>query len=159
MKLVFIHGLSQEGKDPVQLQQQWEAALQKGFLQAGLKWPAGVRVIFPFYGDKLDGLVKELKVPLVEDILLRGAEQDSSAPTFRGDLLYEMAMNVGISDAEILGYYGGKARETGPQNWQWVHAVLKALAKTLLGEAAIDAFTRNVYVYLTNMAVRKAIDR
>jgi hypothetical protein len=158
MKLIFIHGLSQEGKDPVQLQQQWETALHKGMFRAGLKWPAGVHIHFPFYGDRLDELVKEIKAPLVEDVILRGAEQDSSEPSFRGDLLYEMAMNAGISDAEILAYYNGKPQEKGPQNWEWVQSILKALDKTLLGEAAIDAFTRNVYIYLTNKVVRNAID-
>ena len=158
MKLVFIHGLSQEGKDIVQLQQQWETALQKGLLSAGLAWPAGVQVIFPFYGDRLDELVQELNAPLVEDVLLRGAEQDSFEPSFRGELLYEMAMNAGISDAEIQAYYAGKPQEEGPQNWEWVQSILKALDETLPGEAAIDAFTRNVYIYLTNKIARKTID-
>jgi alpha-beta hydrolase superfamily lysophospholipase len=40
----------------------------------------------------------------------------------------------------------------------WVQAILRALDNTPLGEASIDRFTRDVYVYLTNKAVRKAID-
>ena len=158
MRLVLIHGRSQEGKDPVQLQQQWETALRKGLSSAGLTWPAGVQVAFPFYGNRLDELVKELNAPLVEDVMLRGAEQDSSEASFRGDLLYEIAMDAGISDAEIQAYYAGKPQERGPRNWEWVHSIVKALDKTPLGGVAIDAFTRDVYVYLTNKAVRKAID-
>lgn len=158
MKLVLIHGRSQEGKDPGHLQQQWETALKRGLSKAGLTWPVGIQVTFPFYGNRLDELVKELNAPLVEDVMLRGAEQDSSEAAFRGDLLYEMAMDAGISDAEIQAYYAGKPQEKGPLNWEWVQSILKALDKTPLGEAAIDAFTRDVYVYLTNKAVRKAID-
>ncbi len=158
MKLILIHGRSQEGKNPVQLQEQWEAALKRGLLRAGLTCPSNVQVVLPFYGDKLDELVKELNAPLVEDVIQRGAVQDSSEAQFRGDLLYEIARDAGISDTEIQAYYNGQPQEKGPLNWAWVQSILKALDKTPLGGAAIDAFTRDVYVYLTNKVVRKAID-
>jgi len=158
MKLVLIHGRSQEGKNPVQLQQQWETALKKGLSSAGLTWPTNVQIAFPFYGDKLDELLKELDAPLIEDVMQRGAAQDTAEAQFRGDLLYEIARNAGISDADIQAYYSGQPQEKGPLNWEWVQSILKALDKTPLGEAAIDAFTRDVYVYLTNKAVRRVID-
>jgi len=158
MKLIFIHGRSQEGKNPALLQQQWEAALNKGLSSAGLTWSTNVQVAFPFYGNKLDELLKELDAPLIEDVIQRGAAQDTTEAQFRGDLLYEIARNAGISDSDIQAYYSGQPQEKGPLNWEWVQSILKALDKTPLGEAAIDAFTRDVYVYLTNKAVRRAID-
>jgi hypothetical protein len=158
MKIVFIHGRSQQGKDPVQLQQQWESALSKGLERARLQLPHGTEIAFPFYGDRLDQLLRELGSPLVEDVVLRGAEPDSAEASFRGELLYEMARDAGISDADIQAHYSGQPHEKGPLNWEWVQSILKALDKTPLGEAAIDAFTRDVYVYLTNKTVRRVID-
>jgi hypothetical protein len=158
MNLIFVHGRSQQGKDPAQLQQQWEAALTKGLSRASLELPKDVDIRFPFYGNRLDELLKEFDASLVSDVTLRGAEQDSTETDFRGELLYEIAQNSGVTDADIQSHFKGAPQEKGLQNWEWVHSILKALDRTPLGEAAIDAFTRDVYVYLTNKSVRKAID-
>ncbi len=158
MKLLFIHGRSQQGKDPVQLRQQWEDTWQKGLNTAGLQRPQSIQVVFPFYGDQLDELLKELDAPTVEDVMYKGAAPDSVEASFRGEMLYEIAKEAGISDAEIQSHYAGLPQEKGPLNWGWVQAILKALDKTPLGETALDAFTRDVYVYLTNKAVRKRIN-
>lgn len=158
MKLVFIHGRSQQGKDPAQLQLQWTNALNEGLKKSNIDLPQGVEVVFPFYGDRLDELLKELDAPLVSDVTLRGATQDSEEADFRGELLYEIAQSAGVTDAEIQSRFKGSQQEKGPLNWEWVQSILSALDETPLGEVAIDAFTRDVYVYLTNRSVRKAID-
>ncbi len=158
MKLVFVHGRSQEGKDPQKLQQQWREALDEGLVKAGLSMPPGVTLEFPFYGDRLDELIKELDAPLVEDVTARGAAPDTSEASFRGEFLQEMATALGISDEEIKAKYPGEVREKGPMNWEWIQAILKVLDRTALGEKAIDAFTRDVYVYLTNSTIRRVID-
>lgn len=158
MKLIFIHGRAQQGKDPVQLQKEWEDTWQKGLDRAGLQRPPSIQVAFPFYGDELDKLLKELDAPMVEDVVYRGAAPDSVEATFRGELLYEMAKDAGVSDAEIQAHYKGLPQEKGPLNWGWVQAILQALDRTPLGGETLDAFTRDVYVYLTIKAVRKRID-
>jgi len=158
MKLVFIHGRSQQGKDPVQLQQQWLNALNEGLQKANIELPESINVVFPFYGNRLDELLKELDAPLVSDVTQRGAEQDSAEADFRGELLYEIAQGAGVTDTEIQSHFKGTQQEKGPLNWEWVQSILSALDRTPLGEVAIDAFTRDVYVYLTNRSVRKTID-
>jgi hypothetical protein len=158
MGLVFVHGRDQQGKDPVALQTQWETALKRGFQHLGLTWPGAVRVAFPFYGDELDRLVSQLNAPLVADVTAKGASPDTKEAAFRGELLEELARDAGITDAEIQAYYSGQPVEKGPLNWEWVHAILRALDNTALGEPLIDRFTRDVYVYLTNKTVRRAID-
>jgi hypothetical protein len=158
MKLIFIHGRAQEGKDPKVLQDLWQRTLEKGFQKAGLTWPPGVRVEFPFYGDTLDKLVHQLNSPLVDDVIKRGAEQDTTEAEFRGELLYEIAQGSGIKDADIQAKYIGDVQAKGPQNWEWVQAILKSLDNTPIGGPVLDLFTRDVYVYLTNRNVRKAID-
>lgn len=158
MKLIFIHGRSQQGKDPAHLQQQWLDALNEGLQNANIELPQSIDVVFPFYGNRLDELLKELDAPLVSDVTLRGASPDSSEADFRGELLYEIAQGAGVTDAEIQSHFKGAQQEKGPLNWEWVQSILSALDKTPLGEVAIDAFTRDVYVYLTNKSVRKTID-
>ncbi len=159
MDLIFVHGRDQQGKNPQELQAQWEAALMKGWERLGLTRPGDLDVVFPFYGDELARLVEQLNAPLVSDVTTKGAASDVSEAAFRGELLEELARNAGLTDDDFQAYYSGQPLEKGPLNWEWVQAILKALDNTPIGEASIDLFTRDVYVYLTNRAVREKIDK
>ena len=159
MKLVFVHGRDQQGKPSVGLRRLWEDSLDEGLSKAGLSRPAGVKVEFPYYGDELDRLVRELATPLVSDVRARGDSPDPAEADFRGRLLSDLAAGAGISDDEIAAVYSGVGTEKGPLNWAWVQAILRALDRTPLGAASIDAFTRDVYVYLTNDHVAGTINR
>ena len=157
MKLIFIHGRDQEGNDPRVLQDLWQRTLEQGFKEAGLSWPPGVRVEFPFYGNRLAELIEKRKIPLV-NVIDRGAGQDLKEVRFRGELLEELARGAGITDAEILAKYTGDVQDRSPLNWEWVQAILKALDKTSIGGPILDLFTRDVYIYLTDLEVRRKID-
>jgi hypothetical protein len=160
MKLVFVHGRDQQGKNGALLKSQWEDARAKGLAAAGLKPPPPhVEVVFPYYGDILARLVAELATPLVEGISAKGAMPDAQDAAFRGELLYELARNAGVTDADIQAEYPALPSEKGPLNWGWVQAILRVLDKTTLGDLSIDLFTRDVFVYLTNANVRKAINK
>lgn len=159
MDLIFVHGRDQQGKNPQELQAQWEAALERGWLSLGLKRPDNLNVIFPFYGDELARLVEELNAPLVADVTTKGAAPDVDEAVFRGELLEELARNAGLTDEDFQVHYSGQPVQKGPLNWEWVQAILKALDKTPIGEASLDLFTRDVYVYLTKAAVRKVINK
>jgi len=158
VRLVFIHGRSQQGKQASVLRTRWESALLQGMASAGLNWPAGVEVAFPFFGDLLDDLVREVNAPLLTEVIARGGAADSPELQFRGELLREIADEAGITEAEISQHFAGPSHERGPLNWEWVHAMLQALDRTPLGAAAIDVFTRDVFVYLTYRAVQDRID-
>lgn len=159
MKLIFVHGRDQQGKNRVELQKVWEEAFDVGLDKAGLPKPKNMSVAFPFYGDELDKLVKQLDAPLVSDVTSKGAEQDDSEASFRGDLLTDMARNAGVSDEEIAVAAGVGVQEKGPLNWKWVHAILRVLDPTPVGDSVLDRFTRDVYVYLTIEAVAAKIDK
>jgi hypothetical protein len=158
MNLLLIHGRAQEGKDPVRLQEVWEQALADGLRRAGLSRPAGVRVLFPFYGDELDRLVRELDKPLLAEAVARGEAPDTKELEFRADLLREMVAHHGISEQAIEAHFEGEPREKGPLNWKWVHAILRTLDRTPLGDPTIDRFTRDVFVYLTYPTVARRIN-
>lgn len=159
MKIIFIHGRSQQGKDPAALKQEWTDTWARGLVAAGLPWPEGVEIELPFYGDKLDDLLKELHAPLVTDVMLRGNVQDSPDAAFYYDFLQEIANKNDISDADIQNQYRGGPQERGVLNWEWVQAILRAIdSADIMGDLSLESFTRDVYVYLTNPAVRKIID-
>lgn len=159
MKIIFVHGRAQGGKDPVKLKQEWVDALYRGMEYAHLNLPANVTIDFPFYGDRLDQLVEEIEIPLVNDVRYRGDNQDiERSAEFRGEMLYEIARGAGISDEEIMSNFEGNVKDRGPQNWEWVQAILKSLEKTSLGEKVIDLITRDAYVYLKFPAVRSIIN-
>jgi len=160
MKLVFVHGRAQGEKDPDELIQAWERAFDRGLGNAGLTRPPGLELALPFYGKTLDSLVEELEAPLVADVAEKGAEKDDREAAFRGEFLEEIARAQGLSDEQIAEFYDDDVQEKGVLNWKWVHAILKALDRHKgLGKKVLDTFTRDVYVYLTNPAIRARIDR
>jgi hypothetical protein len=159
MNLLLIHGRAQQANDPVVLQRQWEQALANGLKKAGLANLSNIQVVFPFYGDELDRLVKQIDSPPLTDVAARGDAPDLKELQFKGEMFAELAAGYNISDAEIQSNFSGGPQERGILNWPWVHAILKTLDRTPLGDTAIDEFTHDVYVYLTFPAVQKAIDR
>jgi len=115
MRLVFVHGRAQGGKDSDVLQVAWEAALSRGLRKSGLSWPTGVDVDFPCYADELDRLVRIMNQPLITHILERG-ETAVPAENFRARLLQEFADGYGIRPEEIHAKFEGPAVERAPQN-------------------------------------------
>ena len=53
MKLVFIHGRSQQGKSSEELIKVWRGALNQGLLADHLTLTTNIEIKLPFYGDKL----------------------------------------------------------------------------------------------------------
>ncbi|MFC4502370.1 MULTISPECIES: trypsin-like serine peptidase [Streptomyces] len=79
--LVFLHGRSQEGKEPENLRREWAAGLNQGLVRAGLAPVDPADVWFPYYGDRLvQALTAHEAVPhLTEAPAARAAE--AVAPT------------------------------------------------------------------------------
>jgi hypothetical protein len=158
--LIFVHGRDQQGKNPVELQAEWESAWDEGLKNAGLQRPSNTEVSLPFYGDRLMELLKQLDAPMLSDVQAKGDGIDDEEAEFRAELVAQLARDYGITDEQIAAQLTpGKPVERGLQNWEWVQAILRALDKTPLGQAAIDLFTRDVYAYLTNGVVRREIDK
>lgn len=158
MKLIMIHGRGQAGKTPTVLQKEWTDALGYGLLRANKALPAGTKIEFPFYGDKLEDLVQRLNTPLAIDGHARGTENDIDQE-LRGQILEDLAAGLGITRADIEREFAGAPREKGPANWEWVQAILRAVDRVPgLNSKTIDTFTRDVYVYVSYPGVRTAID-
>jgi hypothetical protein len=155
MKLIMIHGRAQGGKDVDALKKEWLDALYYGLRRADKTLPAGTTVELPFYGDELDALVAQLNTPLAIDGAARGTESDVEKQ-LRGEILEDIAAGMGVTRADIAREFAGEPRERGPANWEWVQAILRAVDRVPgVNSTAIDAFTRDVYVYLSYPGVRR----
>lgn len=158
MKLVMIHGRGQAGKDVSALKKEWLDALTYGFARANRTPPSGLTVEFPFYGDELETLINQVGTPLASDVTAKGIEADDQQD-LRGEILRELAGALGVADADIQREYSGDPLQKGPQNWEWVQAILRAVDRIPgVNSSFIDVFTRDVYAYLTVPGIRMKID-
>jgi hypothetical protein len=159
MKLVMVHGRAQEGKDPVALEKEWRDALAYGLARANATLPPGTTVAFPFYGDLLAKLVAQTNTALGANVNAKGPNPDSDQD-LRGEILAEIAAAAGVSEADIRREVASPAVEKGPQNWEWVQGILRALDRIPgFNGTLVDLVTRDVYVYLTYPGVRAQIDQ
>ncbi len=160
-RLLLVHGRSQQGKDPAALKAEWLDALATGAGAAGVTLPQGLQVDFPFYGDLLDGFARDVELPLTEDIQARGESiVDADFLRFQAEMADELRLAAGITDGEIDAAYGENPRPKGPQNWEWVQAILRTLDRRAggLSRSTLETFMRDVYLYTQKALVRDAID-
>lgn len=159
MKLVMIHGRGQAGQNPEQLKQDWLAALRHGCNRAQVELPADTVVEFPYYGDLLARLVTQVEAPLGHELQAKGGAPVPNE-ALQGEILTEIAARAGLRESDIRLEAGNLPIQKGLANWEWVQAIIRALDHIPgLNSRLIDAFTRDVYVYLTYAGVRAQVDQ
>ncbi|WP_405968431.1 serine protease [Streptomyces sp. NBC_00015] len=110
--LVFLHGRSQEGKDPEKLRRAWAAGLNQGLVRAGLPPVDPADVWFPYYGDRLaQALTAHEAVPrVVEAPSAMAAEAVApSAPSARAvyeEIIGEAALKWNMPQERQLATEG-----------------------------------------------------
>ncbi|MFI5683152.1 trypsin-like serine peptidase [Streptomyces sp. NPDC051636] len=155
--LVFLHGRSQEGKDPEKLRREWAAGLNQGLVRAGLDPIDPADVWFPYYGDRLVQALspREALTRVFESTAVAAAE--AAAPASPGahkvyeDVLGEAAAKwdlppEGLPAAERLGLpevVGALQRQLG-----WL------AARSDLDAWTISLVFRDVAGYLDDQGVR-----
>jgi hypothetical protein len=161
-KLVFVHGRSQQGKDPNILKSIWIDAFNQGAEAVGKEPPADLDIAFPFYGDVLDGFTKQLNLPLTNEIQAKGDSiVNEDFLQFQADIADALRIQNGITDEQVNQEYGDNPKPKGPLNWEWVQAILRALDKHGGGinQLTLELFTRDVYLYTRRSIVRETIDK
>lgn len=157
MRLVFVHGMSQEGKDPTALQAAWQDALTDSWRKAGLAAPA-LNVEMPFYGDTLDSLTTALH-GTSERVVPRGDGQPANVTPGEEALVRALAQRAGVTDADVRAEIGQEVVARGPANWEWVQGLVRALERhvpALAGRCL--GLVQQVDAYLTRDHVRQAVD-
>jgi hypothetical protein len=161
MRLVLVHGRSQQGRDPAELESIWLDTLRRGAAKINRALPEGLDVAFPYYGDKLDELARQSDVPLTDDVQAKGSPVNDDFLKFQAAVAESMRSRAGITDAQVQQEFGTNTTEKGPQNWAWVQAITRALDRYGGGmsQSTIESFMRDVYLYTTRAGVRDEIDR
>lgn len=148
-QLVFVHGRSQQGRDPAQLRRMWTAGLNSGLTMVGLATVDPQDVWFPFYGDRLVGAMESAGAASVPEVPL-------SAP---GRLLYERLLveaatrtgmptePVQAAESAFLADLVGTVRE--PLGWIAAHTGVDRLV--------VSAAFRDVAAYLGTDDTRDAV--
>ena len=138
MNITFVHGRSQQGKDPVALKELWLETFNEGLSKSSASLPAEVTTTFPYYGDLLDNMVSKSRSG--------DGERDAEYERFRGAYLQEILDAEGIEDPSDVA-----KGERGAMNWEWVHSILKHLDTNYAAvrDGTVNAFTRDVFLYLT----------
>jgi hypothetical protein len=162
MNVILVHGRSQERKDSNELKQLWLNSLKTGFLVAGVEWKQDVDFRFAYYGDILfnesEKLASSTKAQLTDrgiSALLSTEELD-----FRREIIYDAALSMGVTDAQIQAEAQSEVTERGVMNLPIVLATLRLLNQLPnVTSACIEIFTSDVWHYLTDKGVRMRVNR
>jgi hypothetical protein len=147
--------------NPAELKSAWLDALRQGAQSVGRALPSGINVAFPYYGDTLDKFTRDYAIPLTSNIQTRGSKADDEFLVFQAEFAETLRQRAGVTDLQVDAEYGANPKPRGPLNWEWVQAILRALDKHGGGmsQAALESFTRDVFLYTTRAGVRDEIDR
>jgi hypothetical protein len=161
LRLVLVHGRGQEGLDPNQLKMNWMGTLARGAQKQGRTVPSAIDVAFPYYGDVLDKFARDYDIPLTPEVQARGGQANDEFLAFQAEVAEALRQRAGVTDAQVDAEYGPNPKPRGPLNWEWVQAIFRALDRYGGGmsQAALELFTRDVFLYTTRAGVRDEIDR
>ena len=157
MRLVFVHGMRQEGKILADLQKVWEDALISAWSATGLAKPT-YTLEMPFYGDVLDQMVREVRGSSV-GIVARGEGGPQTFTPLEENLIRRMGAKEGVTDADVRAELGQEVVTRGPANWEWVQGIARVLVRRVPGLGDIGlSFVRQVDAYLTRPQIGEAVD-
>lgn len=165
MRILFIHGMAQGGKDPVTLKQTWIDTLNKGLAAAGKTLPDGVSFDFPFYGDKLVSFTSATALPMPKDVLAKGGPggKDLKFEEFTESVLKDMLKQSVLTEKDVeaeMDENDALVQEKAFQNWTWVRNIARAIDKHFpsMTEKAIEQFLSEVYLYVNSPGVTQSIN-
>jgi hypothetical protein len=158
-QLVLFHGRSQQHKPADKLKQNWLESLDKGLKKSGLTLPISeADVRFPYYGDTLFDLVDGKSAKEAAEIVVMGDDVDAEERIFMQQVMEELRLGAGITDAELRAVADDEVVEMGPLNWGWVRAVAQAMDRRGLSGTTVALVTHDVYCYLVDESIKGEID-
>ena len=154
MRIIFIHGRAQEGKDPKLLKMKWVNSFKEGLDNLGLNLPINEdNIHLPFYGNTLDNYVKKHS-KIFRNIETKGDLFEIENTEFFNDFILELASNSNISTNTK-----NHLNERGILNWNWIQNIIRTIDQnTSWSEIALRNFIFDVYLYLTNLEVKTEIN-
>ncbi len=161
MKLVMLHGRSQEDKDPDKLRYKWVSALRDGAAKGGLDLPIDENdIVFPYFGDALRDLTSPDEFDALSVAPIRIAEPQFDDAEFRCRVLNECLHHVGITEEVIADEAPEEVRTLGPLSRPWVLRGLALLDRYVprVSAATLQWMAEDVAVYLSRPDIRTHIE-
>lgn len=162
MKIVFVHGRSQQRKVSSELEKTWKDALLEGFTRIGIPYAGKLDFTLPYYGNALFDAVEKAALDNVHGLMNNGApvsEPDRQERAFVWQVTREMAMQNGIAEEQIAREAGGDIKIMDLHNWPPIQAVLRLLDKIEGASAAIiELILRDTWYYLTKKDIRQKVN-
>lgn len=165
--LVFLHGRSQQGRDPQRLRGTWAAGLNAGMTRASMPGIEPGSVWFPYYGDRLVQAVSALETLAgAADSGVEPAEALAPAPGDPVRTVYEELLSVAAAHAgmpaDLEATHTGKPDEgmagIGATIVSRLQRHLRWLAaRSRLDEVTIALLFRDVAAYLGRPGVRAEV--
>jgi pimeloyl-ACP methyl ester carboxylesterase len=152
MRLVFVHGMAQQGKTSASLLEIWKAGLEVGLSEAGLKSLAHHEMVLPFYGDTLAQLVERVRAEDPSPGRARGAPPDRHVD------LFEAALARDLLPETFNGGLDSSVTEKGLQNTRAAHLLAKLADASAWGPSILK-WIGEVAVYLNNATAQQEVDR
>jgi hypothetical protein len=153
VRLVFVHGRDQQGKDPQDLREIWLRALEEGLAKEGLPGLTNVEVVLPYYGDTLADIVSKLHDAPPSDLRTKGdAGLVDRVNEAQNEILREL---LGPED---LVAPDGQIRSKGLQNTKLALAAARLADASPFRQNLLKRFTEDVAIYLTVDRVGKVVD-
>ncbi|MFJ2598161.1 trypsin-like serine peptidase [Streptomyces erythrochromogenes] len=156
--LVFLHGRSQQGKDPEVLRRGWTGGLNHGLTRAGLRTVDPEHVWFPYYGDRIVEVIgqHEALPASYADAPAVAALEAFAARSEQGT--YEQL----VMEAAVLAGMPPNGQEAAENIGSTIVGSLQGAlgwlaAKTDVDALAIATVFRDVDAYLSDQTVREAV--
>lgn len=161
MRLLLIHGRAQEGKSSEIIEQEWMTALRRGFAELGVSEPPDLRIDAPFYGDRLAEFVSHRDLPQADNVATRGDAADDGYADFLAEVANQASEQDQVTHREIEDELGPGPQPRGPENWEWVQAIIRVIDRHTPGVAnfSIGQVLRDVFIYVNDAPVRRAINK
>jgi len=132
MRLLLVDGRAQEGKSPKVIEDEWMAALRRGLGAIGGSLPVDLRIDAPFYGDELIKQLERYDLPPADGVATRGSLNDEYA-AFLEDVAIQLSHDDKVTHREIEDEMGPVPATRGPENWEWVQAVIRVIDRRTPG--------------------------
>ena len=157
MRLVFVHGMRQEGLDPRVLSQAWQEALEGAWKRDGLTAPP-YQLEMPYYGDVLHSLTVAAR-GAAPAIVTRGEGHAGTFSELEEQWIREMAAHAGVTAEEVRRDIGQEVVAKGIPNWEWVQGLARVLERRVPAAGRLGlGFVQQVDSYLTRPHIAQAVD-
>jgi hypothetical protein len=162
MKLIFVHGRSQENRTEAALKKEWRDALDIGLEKAGLVFPPNITVELPYYGQLLPELVNEENPRLTQIEGLRdssGSISESEQFDFHKATLTQLMEGIELTKDERTELIAFIDNERGKEDYKAFHLFLALLDKIpVFRTSALNIVTKDVLMYVRNAKVKTAVN-